>query len=67
MFRKLRDHDGTPVVALDKDELDMDGVLTEDGEVPDGKQVHLSRVGEGSYLVREVTDDGLADLSEVFQ
>jgi len=46
MFRKLQNHDGTPLIALDKGELEMDGVL-EDGLAPDGKQMHVQRLGEG--------------------
>ena len=64
MFRTLRDYDGTPVVALDKDELEIDDVLDENGEVPDGKQVHVQRRGEGVYVVRDVTEDGIAPMPE---
>lgn len=35
MFRTLRDHDGTPLVALDPDELADDGVISENGGIPD--------------------------------
>ena len=67
MFRKLRDHDGTPLVALDKDELQMDSVLSEDGEIPDEQQMHVQRLGEGAYLVRSVTEDQMRPLSEVME
>jgi hypothetical protein len=64
MFRKLRDHEGTPLVALDPDELAHDGV-TDDGEIPTEKQVHVQRVAEGAYLVRNVDDDeGIVDLPD---
>ncbi|SEK86675.1 hypothetical protein [Haloferax larsenii] len=63
MFRKLRTHDGTPLIALDKDELEVDGVL-EDGEAPDGKQMHVQRLSEGVYVVRDVSDGGIAELPE---
>ena len=66
MFRKLRDHDGTPLVALDKDELEMDGVIGEDGEIPANKQIHVQRLDEGTYIVRDVTDEGISELNEVF-
>ncbi|WP_256545924.1 hypothetical protein [Halobellus inordinatus] len=66
MFRKLRDHDGTPLVALDKDELEMDGVIDEDGEIPADKQIHVQRLDEGTYIVRDVTDEGISELNEVF-
>ena len=66
MFRKLRDHDGTPLVALDKDELEMDGVITDEGQIPTDKQLHVQRLSEGSYIIRDVTEEGIAELSEVF-
>lgn len=65
MFRKLRDHNGTPLVALDKDELRMDGVIDEDGGIPAEKQIHVQRLAEGAYIVRDVTDEGLAELVDL--
>ncbi|GGC52334.1 MULTISPECIES: hypothetical protein [Haloferax] len=67
MFRKLCDREGTPTVSLDKDELRMDGVLDEDGVVPDDQEMHIQRVGKRSYLVRAVDSDGIPELDEVFQ
>ncbi|WP_327051136.1 hypothetical protein [Halomicrococcus gelatinilyticus] len=67
MFRKLRDHDGTPLVALDKDELRIDNVLSDDGEIPDDQQMHVQRLGEGADLVRSVTEDQMRPLSEVME
>jgi len=66
MFRKLRNHDGTPIVALDKDELQMDGVLGMDGEIPDGQSMHIQRVGKRAWVIRAVNDDGIPELGEVF-
>ena len=66
MFRKLRNHDGTPLVALDKDELQMDGILDENGEADDEQPMHIQRVDEGVYLVRAVTDNSLPEISEIF-
>jgi hypothetical protein len=65
-LRSLADRDGTATVSLDKGELELDGLL-DDGEIPAGQKMHLQRVGEGAYLVRAVTDDGLAELDDVFQ
>ncbi len=65
MFRTLRNYDGTPLVALDKDELQLDGILDENGEVDDDQPMHIQRVGEGAYLVRAVTDNSLPELSEI--
>jgi len=66
MFRKLRNHDGTPIVALDKDELQMDGVLGMDGEIPDEQSMHIQRVGKRAWVIRAVNDDGIPELGEVF-
>jgi hypothetical protein len=63
MFRTLRDHDGTPLVALDADELASDGVITKNGQIPEKKQVHVQRVSEGAYLIRDVDEEnGIVDL-----
>jgi len=53
------------LVALDKDELQLDGILDENGEVDDDQPMHIQRVGEGAYLVRAVTDNSLPELSEL--
>jgi hypothetical protein len=67
MLRTLRDHEGTPLVALDRNELAMDDVVDEDG-VPDQQKMHIQRVGEGAYLVRAVDpEDGIPDVTELFQ
>jgi len=65
-MRKLCDREGTPTVSLDKDVLALDGVIRPDGSIPDEQEMLVQRVGEGAYLVRAVTDDGLAELDEVF-
>lgn len=67
MFRKLRNHEGTPLVSLDKDELRIDGVVDENGDIPDSQEMHVQRVGKGAYLVRAVNDHGIPELGEVFQ
>jgi len=65
-LRSLANRDGTATVSLDKGELELDGILTDEGEIPENQKMHLQRVGEGAYLIRAVTDDGLAKLDEVF-
>lgn len=65
MFRTLRDHDGTPTIALDADELAADGVIFGDKEIPPDKRMHIRRVDEGVYLVRDVDEvEGIRDLPE---
>ncbi|WP_049969071.1 hypothetical protein [Haloferax prahovense] len=58
VFRKLRNHDGTPLVALDPDELAIDGILDENKEVPENQQMYVQRMGKGVYIVREVPNEG---------
>jgi len=67
MFRTLRDHDGTPLVALDKDELEMDGFVDSEGEIPDDQPMHIQRLSDGAWLVRGVTEDGIPELPEMFR
>lgn len=64
VFRTLRDHDGTPLVALDPDELAADDVLDADGTVPDGQKVHIQRLTERAYVV-QIPGDGLRDLDDL--
>ena len=66
-FRKLRDHEGTPLVALETEALEIDGVIDSDGGIPDDQRMSIERVGEGAYLVRAVRDGEVAALSEVFR
>ncbi|WP_142858108.1 hypothetical protein [Salinigranum halophilum] len=68
MFRKLRDHDGTPLVALNKGDLQIDGVLDDEGALPIDQQVHVQRLGDGNaYLVRLVDDGKVPDLVDALQ
>lgn len=62
MFRKLGNHSGTPTVSLSKDELQLDGIVTDDGEIPSDQEMYVNRIGEGTYLVRAVED---GDVPEV--
>ena len=47
-------------MALDKDELQLDGILPEDESTD--QQVCVQRVGEGAWLVRPLVDGELPDL-----
>ena len=66
MLRKLIDRDGTPTVSLDKDVLELDGVM-EDGEIPDNQRVHVQRRGQGVYVVRAVDENGIPELPEALK
>lgn len=62
MMQKLQDRNGSGVVTLPKSYLDRDGLLTEDGEIP---ETHLAveRLGERAYVVR-VCDGDVPELAE---
>lgn len=66
MLRKLIDRDGTPTVSLDKDVLELDGIM-EGGEVPEGQRVHVQRRGKGVYVIRAVDENGIPELPEALQ
>ncbi|AFK21246.1 hypothetical protein E6P09_17235 (plasmid) [Haloferax mediterranei ATCC 33500] len=54
VFRKLRSHDGTPLVALDRDDLVLDGVISADEDDHEEQNMHVQRLGKGVYVVRPV-------------
>ncbi|MFC7205279.1 hypothetical protein ACFQJC_17350 [Haloferax namakaokahaiae] len=58
VFRKLRNHDGTPLVALDRDDLVLDGVIAADENELEEKTMHVQRLGKEVYVVRPVPEDG---------
>ncbi|QIB78816.1 hypothetical protein G3A49_11975 [Haloferax volcanii] len=58
VFRKLRNHDGTPLVALDRDDLVLDGVIAADEDDREEKTMHVQRLGKEVYVVRPVPEDG---------
>ncbi|MCO8267204.1 hypothetical protein NKF06_11545 [Haloferax sp. AB510] len=58
VFRKLRNHDGTPLVALDRDDLVLDGVIAADEDDREEKTMHVQRLGEEVYVVRPVPEEG---------
>lgn len=63
-FRTLRDRGGTPVVALDPGDLEVDGILDETGEIPDEQEMHVQRLAECVYLVRAVDGGTVPELQE---
>ena len=65
MFRKLCNRDGTPTISLDRDDLRLDGVIEPDGSIPDGQEMHVQRLGPGSYLVRAVDEGTVPALEEL--
>lgn len=65
MFRKLRDHAGTPTVSLARDELRMDGVIKDDGTIPDDQKMYINRLGEEAYLIRAVDGSEIPELHDL--
>lgn len=59
VFRKLRNHDGTPLVALDRDDIVLYGVISADEDDREEKTMHVQRLGKEVYVVRPVPEDGL--------
>ncbi|WP_224268361.1 hypothetical protein [Haloprofundus salinisoli] len=55
-IRKLSNRAGTPTISLDKGDLALDGIMDEDGTIPDCQMMHLQRMGEGVYVVRAIPD-----------
>ncbi len=62
MFRKLSNRSGTPTISLDKGDLRLDGIVEEDGTIPDCQEMHVQRLGQGAYLVRAVQDGTVPEL-----
>jgi hypothetical protein len=50
-FKKLVDRDGSGTVTIDKQHLQLDGLVNEDGSISEA-DAHTQRVGERAYLVR---------------
>jgi hypothetical protein len=63
-FRKLVERDGSGTVTLDKDDLRVDGLVTDDGAIEE-QDVHVQRLGRGAYLVRAVRDGSVPPVAEL--
>lgn len=63
-MQKLRNMDGTGSVTIPKDDLDRDGFVDDDGELPDDQHVVVDRLDEGCYAVRFVDSGDVPELSE---
>ena len=50
-FKKLVNRDGSGTVTIDKQHLQLDGLVAEDGSICEA-DAHTQRVGERAYLVR---------------
>jgi len=56
-MQKLRGDGGSGMSTIPKKYLERDGVLDEDGELPEEQRLTVDRLGRRTYLVR-LTDDG---------
>ena len=50
-FKSLVDRDGSGTVTIDKQHLQLDGLVDKDGSIKEA-DAHTQRVGERAYLVR---------------
>lgn len=64
-LRKLSGRKGTPSVSLDKGDLQLDGLVDEDGEIPGDQMMHVQRLGKRVYLVRGVEDGTVPDVDNL--
>ncbi|TKX64808.1 hypothetical protein [Halorubrum sp. GN12_10-3_MGM] len=63
-FKSLVDRDGSGTVTIDKQHLELDGLVAEDGSIK-GADAHTQRVGERAYLVRFPEDGEVPTLLEL--
>jgi len=56
-MQKLRGDGGSGMATIPKKYLERDGVLDEDGELPEEQRLTVDRLGRRAYLVR-LTDGG---------
>ena len=63
-MQKLRNMDGTGSVTIPKDDLDRDGLVDDDGELPDDQHVVVDRLDEGCYAIRFVDSGDVPELAE---
>lgn len=61
-MQKLQNRNGSGVVTIPKDDLERDGLLTDNGQVAE-KHLTVDRLGERAYVVR-VRDGDVPELAE---
>jgi len=62
--QKLVNRDGSGTVTIDKQHLQLDGLVAEDGSICEA-DAHTQRVGERAYLVRFPEDGEVPSLLEL--
>ncbi|TKX47373.1 hypothetical protein EXE41_05570 [Halorubrum sp. SD690R] len=63
-FKSLVDRDGSGTVTIDKQHLELDGLVAEDSSTKEA-DAHTQRVGERAYLVRFPEDGEVPTLLEL--
>ncbi|RAW46898.1 hypothetical protein DQW50_00450 [Halorubrum sp. 48-1-W] len=63
-FKSLVDRDGSGTVTIDKQHLQLDGLVAEDGSIKEA-DAHTQRVGRRAYLVRFPEDGEVPSLIEL--
>ncbi|ELZ31615.1 MULTISPECIES: hypothetical protein [Halorubrum] len=63
-FKSLVDRDGSGTVTIDKQHLELDGLVAADGSIKEA-DAHTQRVGERAYLVRFPEDGEVPTLLEL--
>ncbi|QZP37067.1 hypothetical protein [Halobaculum magnesiiphilum] len=63
-MQTLQRRSGSGLVTLPKDGLERDGVLDDDGEIPEQQNLVVDRLGRRVYLVRLVDDARVPDAEE---
>lgn len=64
-FRKLVERDGSGTVTLNKDDLRLDGMVDEEGNICE-QEMHVQRLSRGAYLVRAVENGTVPEVQKVF-
>jgi hypothetical protein len=63
-MQQLYNNDGSGAVTIPKQSLADDGLLTDEGEIPDSQPVDVARLGRRVYVVRFPDGDSLPELAE---
>lgn len=63
-MQKLRDDGGSALATIPKRFLERDGVLNEDGSVPENQSIAVDRIGERAYVVLLSDGTDFPDLEE---
>lgn len=64
-FKSLVDRDGSGTVTIDKQHLELDGLVDDDDGSIKEADAHTQRVGERAYLVRFPEDGEVPSLLEL--